>query len=354
MRPKVAVVDSSQNVKESFERALELIGGKDDLDRPTRDVVIKVGIFDPSTEHHATIDVVDAIIKGFKKTPRIFLSESNNYRGEGTERLQIWKRLFSKRVLPYNLSVDRDTRKVTVADEEIELSHILFKPNVFVSTHVLRIYEKGSIFKNLLGLVPDRKKARFHKKLEPALLDMYEAIGGIDLAVIDGTRLSLGVAPSSSQIEANVLLVGRDAVAVESVGAKVAGLNPQKMSIINKALERGIGEGDLEKIEIVGDSFDSLMDRITSLARTQKSCVRRVGPQTWGGKSFHILESLIRKGFFELPNKRTVKDVAEALESKGLPTEGMKDRIAKSLARRVKKGALKKAKNSEGWLYWTE
>lgn len=354
MQSKVAIVESSQNVKESFEQALELIGGIDDLDTPTRPVVIKVGIFDPSTEHHATVDVVDAVIKRFRKAPKIFLSESDNYRGRGSERLQKWKKLFSKRVVPFNLSEDRNTRKVRVADEEIELSHILFKPNIFVSTHILRVYEKGSILKNLLGLVPDRKKVRFHKKLESALLDMYQAIGGIDLAVMDGTHLSLGVTPNSSQIEANVLVVGRDAVAVESVGAKLAGIDPQKMPIIKEAAERGIGEGDLEEIKIVGASLESLKEKLTSLAKAHKSRAKRVGPQTWGGKSYHIFESLIREGFFELPNKRTVRDVAEALESKGLSAEGMNGRIANSLARRVKKGVLKKAKSTDGWVYWAE
>ncbi len=354
MRSKVAIVEFGQNVKESFRQALELIGGIGNLDTPTRPVIIKVGVFDHSTSHHATVDVVDAIIKGFEKAPKIFVSESDNYRGGGYERLQKWKKLFSKRVVPFNLSEDRDTRKVIVADEEIELSHVLFKPNVFVSTHILRVYEKGSILKNLLGLVPDRKKARFHKKLEPALLDMYHAIGGIDLAVMDGTRLSLGAAPSSSQIEANILLVGRDAVAVESVGARLAGMNPQKMSIIKEAAERGIGEGNLEKIEIVGASLESLREKLKSLTTVQKSHVKRAGPQTWGGKSYQILESLIREGFFELPNKRTVRDVAEALESKGLPVEGMNSRIADSLNRRVKKRVLKRAKGTDGRLYWTE
>jgi uncharacterized protein (DUF362 family) len=354
MRSKVAIVESARNVEESFEQALKLIGGIDDLDTPMRPVVVKVGVFDPSTEHHTTVDVVDAIIKGFQKAPKIFLSESDNYRGGGFERLNRWKKLFSKRVVPFNLSEDRNTRKVRVADEEIGLSHILFKPNIFVSTHVLRVYKKGSILKNLLGLVPDRKKARFHKKLEPALLDMCQAIGGIDLAVMDGTRLSLGVAPNSSQIEANVLLVGRDAVAVESVGARLAGMDPQKMPIIKEATRRGIGEGDLEKIEIVGASLENLKEKLTSLAKTQKSRARRVGPQTWGGKSYHIFKSLIREGFFELPNKRTVRDVAEAFESKGLSTEGMNGRIANSLARRVKNGVLKKTKSSDGWVYWAE
>jgi len=184
---KVAIVEFDEDVEEALRRAFELIGKIDDLNTTEKNVAIKVGVFDHKAETHTTVRVVDAIIKSFSKAPKIFVAESNNYRGNGLERLQIWKELFTERVVPFNLSDDTDTRKVKIVDEEIDFSHILFKPNVLVSTHVLRAFEKGSILKNLLGLIPDPKKARFHKKLETVLLDAYEAIGGIDLAVLDGT-----------------------------------------------------------------------------------------------------------------------------------------------------------------------
>jgi len=74
------------------------------------------------------------------------------------------------------------------------LSHILFKTNVFVKTHILRSLEKGSILKSLFGCVSDPKKAKFHKNeiFYTLLADVYETIGGIDLAVLDGTYLWRG------------------------------------------------------------------------------------------------------------------------------------------------------------------
>ena len=157
---------------------------------------------------------------------------------------------------------------------------MLFKPNVFVSTHVMRIYEKGSILKNLLGLIPDRKKVRFHKKLEPALLDMYEAIGGIDLAVMDGTQVCLGVAPSSRTVKTNILLVGRDAVAVETLGATLVSMNPEKMPIIQEAVSRGLGEGNIEKIEVLGIPFEDLRRRFEPLLKTSKKESKKKTPKT--------------------------------------------------------------------------
>jgi uncharacterized protein (DUF362 family) len=276
MVSKVAIVEFNGDVQNSLKQALKLIGNIDDLNTKKRPVVIKVGVFNHKAETHSTVSVVDAIVNSFNQTPQIFLAESDNYKGTGTERLQIWKKLFTDRVVPFNLSEDPNTRKVKIADEEIGFSHILSKPNVFVSTHVLRGYDKGSILKNLLGLIPDRKKARFHKKLETALLDAYEAIGGIDLAVLDGTYTYRGAGamphagPNSTQyrIKTNILLVGKDAVAVEAVGAALVGLNPEKMPLIQEAMNRGIGEGNIEKIDVLGIPFENLKEKFRQLLKT--------------------------------------------------------------------------------------
>jgi uncharacterized protein (DUF362 family) len=127
---------------------------------------------------------------------------------------------------------------------------------------------EGSIIKNLLGLVPDVKKFRFHKRLTAALLDMYEAIGGIDLAILDGTRVYLGKENERIIASPEILIVGKDAFAVEAVGFHLVGFNPTKMSVLQEAKNRGLGEIDIKKIKIVGDietpkqivkqAFDSL------------------------------------------------------------------------------------------------
>jgi len=269
---KVALVEFDGDVYGSFKHALELIGNIDDLNTTESHVVIKVGVFDHRTKTHSTVSVVDAIVNSFNRAPQIFIAESDNYKGTGTERLQIWKKLFTKRIVPFNLSDDTNTKRVKIADEEIGFSHILFKPNVFVSTHVLRGYEVGSIVKNLLGLIPDAKKARFHKKLETTLLDAYEVIDRIDLSVLDGTYTyhGAGAMASAQRTKTNTLLVGRDAIAVEAVGSALVGLDPKKMPVIQEAVKRGLGEGNIGKIEVVGVSFENLKEKFRQLLKASR------------------------------------------------------------------------------------
>jgi uncharacterized protein (DUF362 family) len=261
MVSKVAIVKMSGDTEASFREALRLIGGISDLDNKDRQVVIKVGVYDHKKKNHPSVDVVGAIIHSFGSAPHIFVAESDNYRGTGSERLGIWKQLFTDRVVPFNLSEDSDTKPLKTSNEEIGLSHILFKPNVLVSAHVLRRYERGAVLKNLFGLVPDGKKARFHKVLDSLLMDIYEATGGVDLAVIDGTQAYASATDPKGK-RTNILLVGRDAVAVEAVGASIVGMSPTKIPVIREAMRRNLGEGDLSRIDVLGESIENVKKKL--------------------------------------------------------------------------------------------
>lgn len=269
MVSKVALIESTGEITTTFHEAINLIGGIDELNSSDRNVVVKVGVFNPKQGLHTTIPVTQAIIHSFQKAPNVYLAESDNYRGTGTERLQIWQELFSDRVVPFNLTEDTDTQSVTIAEEEMALSHILFRPNVLVSTHALRRYKQGTVLKNLLGLAPMRKKARFHKNLVTVLLDLFEAVGGIDLAVADATYTFPGPGARKKALT-NLIILGRDAVAVDAVGAKLVGLDPSKMPIIKEAEKRGLGEGTLKNIDVVGSSLAIQSQRVTQLLKMLK------------------------------------------------------------------------------------
>lgn len=256
MTSRVAMVEFNGNYAEAFSQTIQQINGINELNTSEKSVVVKVGVFSHKVGNHTSVGLVEAIIDSFDRASKVFLAESDNYQGTALERLQIWKELFAEKVTPVNLSDEVNTRKVTLAGQEMNLSNVLFKPNVLISTHILRSFERGSILKNLFGCVPSPKKAKYHKILPLLLADLYEAVGGIDFAVMDGTFFWRGA--GDLPIKMNTLLVGRDAVAVEAVGGVLAGLKLEKMPVLQEFVKRGLGEGDLKNIEIVGASLDSL------------------------------------------------------------------------------------------------
>jgi uncharacterized protein (DUF362 family) len=257
MNPTVAVVDT-----DSLANAIDMIGGIDDLNRPDRQLVVKVGIYNPETGICTTPKTISALIKAFDLSPEILIAESDSGAGPGMERLKIWNECYNDRAVPYNLSDDKLTREVTVAGEQVPFSHVLLEHNTFISTHVPRRYEDAGLedlmnlgfnIKNLLGLILDTKKHRFHEQLTTALLDMYELAGGIDFAVLDGTNVYLGYKKERITVNPNILVIGRDAFAVEAVGMHLVGFDPLENTALSEGKERGLGEIDLDNIEIVGD-----------------------------------------------------------------------------------------------------
>ncbi len=353
MTSKVAIVKFDRNAEaKSLGEALRLIGGIEDLNTSERAVVVKVGVFSHKADNHTSTSFVDAIISSFNKAPKVFIAESDNYQGTGLERLQIWKELFSERVIPVNLSDLKDAQDVTLAGQKMKLSTLLFKPNVLVNTHIMRTFERGSILKNLFGCIPIRKKAKFHKNeiFCSLLADIYEAIGGVDLSVMDGTYLWRGA--GDLRVPMNTLLVGRDAVAVETVGAILAGLKTERMPVTQEFVKRGLGVGDIEDIEILGTPLESVREESKLAAKTLRKRWKERGgaPSIWAP----TIDSLIEDAFFQLPHKRTREDVVKAFEAKGISTKGYTNVIATTLTRRVRKGKLKTAKELTGWVYWTE
>lgn len=354
LKTKVALLRTTENGTVNLSSALKLIGGISDLNSPKRQVTVKVGVFTTKRSHHTSVPVTRAIVEAFDRAPKIFLAESDNYQGKGSERLQIWKELFTDRVMPFNLSEDTETRQFQIGNEKLRLSHVLFKPNVLVSTHVLRNFDRGSVLKNLFGLVPDAKKSRFHKALPTVLADLYEATGGIDLAIIDGTNL--WHAWTGPTTRTNIILVGRDAVAIETVGAALAGLNPQKMPVLQEFAKRSLGETDIDNIQILGEDYAEIKKQCENAVREFKKSKRSrsQSPQTWGGKVNHIFGELVEEGYFKPHKKRTTSDILKALERKGIDTTGNDDKVLGFLARRVKSGTLTKTDSEDGRVYWSE
>jgi uncharacterized protein (DUF362 family) len=346
----VAIAEFNCGHAEAFSQTIQQINGIEELNTSDKSVVVKVGVFSHKVGNHTSVDFVKAITDSFDKASEIFLAESDNYQGTALERLQIWKDLFTEKVKPKDLSDETDTRKVTLAGQEFCLSNTLFKPNVLVSTHILRSFERGSILKNLFGCIPSPKKAKYHKILPLLLADIYEEIGGIDLAVLDGTFFWRGA--GDLPIRMNTLLVGRDAVAVEAVGGMLAGMKLEKMPVLQEFVKRGLGEGNLENIEIMGASLEALKPKFKLASKQQAKEWREIGgaPKMWAP----AIDGLIREGFFKLPNKRTREDVRKALKVKSVPVEGNMNLVITTLKRRCKKGVLKAKKEPEGWIYWTE
>lgn len=116
--------------------------------------------------------------------------------------------------------------------------------------------------KNLKGLIAQDQRTKIHVLgLHEPIVDLFQALKDqVKYAIVDGTYAANQVKPSGPYygpiepgeiVKMDLIIAGKDPVAVDAVTSRVMGFNPTKIKIISIAAERGLGE--IENIEVIGE-----------------------------------------------------------------------------------------------------
>ena len=98
---------------------------------------------------------------------------------------------------------------------------------------------------------------------------------------VDGTVCGDGAGPRTMEPKVkNVILASGDSVAIDAIAAKIMGFDPMSIPYIQMCHERGLGTGDPQEIEVVGEDISEMNFQFQS----KKSFV------IWG-------DQMLRKGF---------------------------------------------------------
>ncbi len=125
-----------------------------------------------------------------------------------------------------------------------------------VKTHVFTT--TTGAMKNAFGGLLNERRHWTHPVIHETLVDLLmiqQKIHSGVFAVMDGTFAGDGPGPRAMiPYVKNVILASADQVAIDAVAAKMMlGINPLSIEYIRLAHEMGLGCGDPDKIEIVGD-----------------------------------------------------------------------------------------------------
>ena len=106
---------------------------------------------------------------------------------------------------------------------------------------------------------PRGEKKRVHTDFVEGIVDLNTVIKP-SLNVIDGIIACYGTNPTEggNPLELNTILAGRDPLAVDCIATKISGLNPLDISYLKRAAERGIGESDYNRIQVIGTPLDKI------------------------------------------------------------------------------------------------
>ena len=90
-----------------------------------------------------------------------------------------------------------------------------------------------------------------------------------EIAVMDGTFVGDGPGPRAMRWQTkNVILASADQVAIDAISAKMMGLDPMSIKFIRMAHEDGLGTGDPNEIEVVGEDISEVNWRLKASEET--------------------------------------------------------------------------------------
>jgi uncharacterized protein (DUF362 family) len=140
----------------------------------------------------------------------------------------------------------------------------LFSGGLIVSIPVLKTHPWSGItisMKNMYGGVYQREKSIYHNGLEKNIVDINKVIGA-HVSIVDATtavvhggfKYGLWVGYPPSQLD--LIIAGRNPVAVDAVGSKILNHTPSSTGHIQLAAKQGMGSCTLEELDIMCTGYD--------------------------------------------------------------------------------------------------
>jgi len=160
-----------------------------------------------------------------------------------------------------------DDEKVTikipngVAIKQNVVAKTVLKSDKIINMPVLKTHLQTTLtlsLKNIKGIVPGRYKHYIHVKgLDDGIVDLNTVIRS-DLQIVDGIIGMHGKrGPTGGKaVEIGVIVAGDNRVEVDSICARIVGIDPMKVAHIRKAYERGLGDIDVKDVR--GSSIDDV------------------------------------------------------------------------------------------------
>jgi uncharacterized protein (DUF362 family) len=140
----------------------------------------------------------------------------------------------------------------------VRISGEILKADFFINAPVLKTHFASTLtaaMKNLKGTTTYDEKKRFHYlNLNQAVAELNQVLRP-RLIVVDGTVAMEGDGPiAGTPVDLNMVMAGTDAVAVDTICARIMDIDPGDVTPLVWAKKMGFGVGDEKEMEILGNS----------------------------------------------------------------------------------------------------
>ena len=266
-----------ESIKAAVDQVISDIGGLQDIIRPGDKVMIKPNLVACPTERlsggvtrwEVCLAVYEAV-KAVGGSPYIAESSAAGADTELTIKKCGYQELRDQGIPVIDLKNRENPRYVMTVEngvvfDQIDTWELVRDTDVFISVPVMKTHDQTEItlgMKNMKGLLSDVQKKDFHKQgLIEGVVDWISTLKP-SLEIIDGTYGQQGLGPIFGETKKMDLIIGsKDLVACEAVAGKIMGYEPEEVMLTKAAYQRGLGEMNLSKIQVIGKQIDEVASR---------------------------------------------------------------------------------------------
>jgi predicted dehydrogenase/uncharacterized protein (DUF362 family) len=264
---KAAIVRVEKDVEVAVQKSIDLLGGLNF--KHNASVVIKPNVcYHKNVENMIITDqrVLESIINMVKrKTKNVTVVESDSRSGTADERMTksgVMDLIEKCDVKFLNLSKD-DFEEHEVAGLTIQIPKTALNADFFINIPKVKTCNIEHTFitiamKNMFGVLANKEKPKLHSKLMEILVFINRTIRQ-NLIVVDGIVGMQGLGPiQGTPVNLNLIISGLNPATVDAVCCHVMGINPYAVETLWKAYKVGVGEVDINKIEVLGEIVDDV------------------------------------------------------------------------------------------------
>ncbi|MBN1916580.1 MAG: DUF362 domain-containing protein [Verrucomicrobia bacterium] len=276
---KVGIVRATDDVADAVRRAIDLVGGIGRFVPPGAKVLIKPNLcIDKDWRSGATTNpaVVEALVRLVRQAGagNIVIADGTTV-GLSTERVfhatgydELARRC---RVRLVDLNED-ETERIDIREPEslrnIQVAREVLSSDVIINVPLLKTHVHTTVsvsLKNMKGVISPRTKRKAHLVgLEGGIVDINRHVP-VHLIVVDGIIGHEGLGPQSGDAKPmNLILAGVRPATVDAVATRIMGFDPHEIRHIATAARRGLGEIDVDKIEILGTRLEDVQTAFRS------------------------------------------------------------------------------------------
>ncbi len=212
--------------------------------------------------------IVLYLIEEAKISPeKLIVADGGSYSTDVAMKINNVFKLEQYGVKVFNLNDDKLVKDIKIPNynalNSVNIAKTAMDASCIISVPSLKTHNMAKTtltLKNMMGTISP--KGIMHSNLHQKIADLVSVLRSkMKFQIIDGIIGSRGSELGGKPVKMDLIIAGKDPVAVDRVGSEIIGYSIDKVKYLKYCEKKGLGIADLEKIEIIGNSIEEVFHK---------------------------------------------------------------------------------------------